>query len=159
MFATTRHRAAALTLAGAALLSTASIAAAASPTVDVFTVHRDATIADCGGFTIDASWDITHRLTTFSDEDGVATRDIERVDYTGRFTNGETGAWVPDGGTRIFFDTLAPDGSFLTTYMVEVRKSAYVHVAGRTDFQTGSFHGTFGFDDDGIAALCDALAS
>jgi hypothetical protein len=64
---------------------------------------------------------------------------------------------VPDSGSRTFFDTLAPDGSFLTTYMVEMRKSAYVHTAGRTDFQTGDFTGTSGFDDAGIAALCEAL--
>jgi hypothetical protein len=154
---TAKRRMAALMVACAATLVSVTPAAAASPTVDVFTVHREASIADCADFTIDASWDITHRLTVFADESGVPVRDIERVDYTGRFSNSETGASVPDSGTRIFFDTLAPDGSFLTTYMVEVRKSAYVHVAGRTDFQTGAFHGTSGFDDAGIAALCAAL--
>ena len=79
------------------------------------------------------------------------------VDYAGRLSNPETGAWVPDGGTKIFFDTLAPDGSFLDTTMVQVRKSDYIFVAGRTDFGSGDSTGINKMSDASIAALCDAL--
>ena len=146
-----------LALAGAALLLTASPAAAVSPTVEETTVHVERPFVDCPGFSTIGIWDISHKLTLFYDSAGVAIRDIEAIEFEGRIVNATSGAWVPDSGARKFFDTLAPDGSFLTTYMVQVRKSAYVHTAGRVDFQTGAFHGTDGFGDDGIAALCDAL--
>ena len=41
--------------------------------------------------------------------------------------------------------------------MVQVRKSRYVHEAGRIDFQTGDFRGHGGFTPDNIAELCEAL--
>jgi len=157
MVRSTQRRAAALALAAATLLIGAAPAAAATPRVDSFTVHVERPFVDCPGFSTVGIWEISHKLTIFSDEAGVATRDIEAVDFSGRIVNAATGAWVADSGSRIFFDTLAPDGSFLTTYMVQVRKSAYVHVAGRTDFQTGDFHGRDGLDDAGVAALCAAL--
>jgi hypothetical protein len=102
-------------------------------------------------------WEIGHKLTIFYDAAGTPIRDIEQVDFSGRIVNVETGAWVADSGSRVYFDTLAPDGSYLTTYAVEQRKSRYVHNAGRTDFQTGTFSGHDGFGDANIAALCEAL--
>ena len=143
--------------AGAAVALTAVPALAAGPTVETFDVHRESPFEDCPGFATIGSWDITHKITYFYDADGIAVRDHDQVDFSGRIINAETGAWVPDSGSRIFFDTLAPDGSFLTTYMVTVRKSAYVHDAGRIDFQTGEFHGHDGFTPDNLAALCEAL--
>jgi hypothetical protein len=157
MLGSTKHRAAALAVAAAALVVTAAPVAAVTPTVESWTVHVERPFVDCPGFATVGVWDISHRLTTFFDSEGVAIRDIEAVDFRGRVVNAETGAWVADSGARTFFDTLAPDGSFLTTTMVQVRKSAYVHTAGRTDFQTGAFAGRDGFDDAGIAALCGAL--
>jgi hypothetical protein len=158
MIRTSKRRLAGLGLAGAALLLSAGSAAAAAPAVDTWTVHVERPFADCSGFSVTGVWEIGHRLTTFVDADGVATRDIEQVDFTGRLVNTSTGAWVADSGSRTFFDTLAPDGSFLTTYMVQVRHSAYVHTAGRTDFQTGESVGRDGFAPENIAALCTALA-
>lgn len=146
-----------LCLAGAALLTGATPAAAVSPTVDVWTVHREVPFVDCPGFATIGAWDITHRLTVFSDASGVPIRDTERVDFVGEIRNATTGASVPDSGSRIFFDTLAPDGSFLETYSNELRHSRYVHVAGRVNWQTGEQVGVNGFDADGIAALCAAL--
>jgi hypothetical protein len=157
MFASRRRRAAAVALGTAAILITAAPVGAVSPTVVSWTGHVERPFVDCPGFTTIGRWTISHRLTIFSDTDGVAIRDIEAVDYAGEIVNPATGASVADSGSRTFFDTLAPDGSFLTTYAVEVRKSRYVHTAGRTDFQTGDFAGTSGFDDAGVAALCDAL--
>jgi hypothetical protein len=153
-----KHRLAGLGLAGAALLLSAAPAAAATPTVDSWTVHVERSFADCPTFSVTGVWEIDHKLTVFSDAEGIATRDIEAVDFSGRLINASTGASVPDSGSRIFFDTLAPDGSFLTTYMVQVRHSAYVHTAGRTDFQTGESVGLDGFAPENIAALCAALA-
>jgi hypothetical protein len=153
-----KQQAAALALAGAALLGSAAPAAAVTPTVESWTVHVERPFVDCPDFTVLGVWDISHKLTFFYDASGVAVRDIERVDFSGHLTNPGSGAWVADAGSRTFFDTLAPDGSYLATFMVQVRKSAYVHVAGRTDFQTGDFNGRNGLDDAGIAALCEALA-
>jgi hypothetical protein len=144
-------------MAGAALALSAAPVAAAAPTVETFTVHVERPFVDCPGFSTTGVWDISHVLTLFYDSSGTAIRDIERVEFTGRIVNASTGAWVADSGSRAYFDTLAPDGSYLTTYMVEVRHSAYVHSAGRVDFQTGEYHGRDGFGPGGIAALCDAL--
>lgn len=146
-----------MALASAALLLTAAPAAAAAPSVESWTVHREFLFEECPDFSVIGVWDISHRLTIFFDADGVAIRDIEHVAFSGRLVNESTGASVPDSGARTFFDTLAPDGSFLTTYVVQVRHSAYVHGAGRFDFQTGVFHGVSEVDADNIAALCEAL--
>ena len=151
------RRLAATLFAGAALAISAAPALAVSPTVETFGVHREFPFEECPDFATIGSWDIEHKITYFYDSDGVAIRDHDQVDFSGRIINAETGAWVPDSGSRTFFDTLAPDGSFLTTYMVTVRKSAYVHEAGRVDFQTGAFHGHEGFGPSSIAALCEAL--
>jgi hypothetical protein len=157
MFSSSTRRGAAFALAAATMLIAAGPAGAATPTIDSWTVHVERPFVPCDGFTTVGRWTIDHRLTTFYGSDGVAIRDIEAVDFAGEIVNPNTGASVADRGSRTFFDTLAPDGSFLTTYAVEVRKSAYVHTAGRTDFQTGDFVGANGFDDAGIAALCEAL--
>jgi hypothetical protein len=157
VFWSSKHRGAALAIASVAWLLGAAPAAAATPTIDTWTVHLEVPFVDCPDFTTVGIWDVNHKLTVFYDEAGVAVRDIEAIDFNGRIVNPESGAWVPDSGVRTFFDTLAPDGSFLTTYMVQVRKSAYIHMAGRTDFQTGDFTGTFGLDDAGVASLCAAL--
>jgi hypothetical protein len=157
MFWSSRHRGAALALASTALLISAAPAAAVTPTVDSWTVHVERPFVDCPGFSTVGVWDISHRLTIYYNSEGTATRDIEQVDYAGRIVNASTGASVADSGSRTFFDTLAPDGSFLTTYMVEVRHSAYIHGAGRTDFQTGESSGLDGLDPANVADLCEAL--
>ena len=151
-------RGATLAVASAALLLTAAPAAAAQPSVETRFVHREGAFEECPDFTVIGVWDITGKLTTFYDADGVAIRDIEQISFTGRLVNETTGASVPDSGARTFFDTLAPDGSFLTTYVVQVRHSAYVHGAGRFDFQTGEYHGLPEVDADNLAALCEALS-
>ena len=144
-------------MAGAALALSAAPAAAATPTVDTWTAHVERPFVDCPGFSTVGIWEISHRLTFFYDSSGTAVRDIEQVDFVGRIVNASTGTWVADSGSRIFFDTLAPNGDFLTTYAVQMRRSEYIHTAGRTDFQTGAFAGRDGMDPDGVAALCEAL--
>ena len=151
------YRGAALAVATAALLLTAAPAAAAAPSMESSTIHREGPFAECPDFSVTGVWDINHKLTIFYDANGVAIRDIEQIEFSGQLVNGSTGASVPDSGARTFFDTLAPDGSFLTTYVVQVRHSAYVHGAGRFDFQTEVFRGTSEVDADNLAALCEAL--
>ena len=152
-----RRQIAALAMAGAAMALGSSTAIAASPSVQTWSGHVERPFIDCPDFGTMGVWEIGHKLTIFYDAAGTPIRDIEQVDFSGRIVNVETGAWVADSGSRIYFDTLAPDGSYLTTYAVEQRKSRYVHNAGRTDFQTGTFSGHDGFGDANIAALCEAL--
>ena len=157
MIRSPKHRVAALVMAGAALAASSGAVAAAAPIVESSTVHVERPFIDCPGFSTVGIWDISHRLTLFLDASGTPIRDIEEVDFSGRIVNATTGAWVADSGARIYFDTLAPDGSFLTTYAVEQRHSQYIHGAGRTDFQTGDFNGRNAFDPANVDALCEAL--
>jgi hypothetical protein len=157
MIRLSKTRAAALAIISVATLLTAAPAIAATPTVQSSERHIERPFVDCPDFSVTGSWDLSSRLTTFYDADGTAIRDIERVEFAGRLINTASGSWVADSGARTFFDTLAPDGSYLTTYMVSVRKSQYVHTAGRTDFQTGAFSGHDGLDAAGVAALCETL--
>ena len=159
MIRSRKQQLAATTLAAMALALSAGSAAAARPTVESSTRHVERPFIDCPGFTVQGVWEIDHKVTFFLGDDGVAIRDIERVDYEGRLVNPTTGAWVADSGSKTYFDTLAPDGSYLTTYGVEVRKSDFVHLAGRTDFQTGDFRGHDGFAPTNIDALCEALGA
>lgn len=140
------------------VVAMAAPAQAAAPAVETWTNHVDRTYFSCDGFDVNGVWDIAHTLTFFFDANGSAIRDTERIDYRGRFVNVETGAWVADSGRITFFDTLAPDGSYLTTYATQVRHDAFIHGAGRLDFQTGTFRGKDGETAAGVAALCAALA-
>ena len=152
-----KHPLAALVMAGAAVAASSGVVTAAAPIVHSSTVHVERPFIDCPTFSTLGVWDISHRLTIFVDSEGTPIRDIEQVDFEGRIVNTSTGAWVADSGARTYFDTLAPDGSFLTTYAVEVRHSDYLHGAGRTDFQTGDFKGLDGFAPANVDALCEAL--
>jgi len=113
---------------------------------------------DCDGTLIGSAWTISHKLTIFYDRAGVPIRDIESVEFSGQLNNPLTGATVPDAGHIIYFDTLNPDGSFNTTVRNVVRKSQYIHSAGREDFQTGRFVGMDNWDA-GHDALCAALGA
>lgn len=110
-----------------------------------------------GGFDIDGDWAITGRLTVFVTNDGVPVRDIEEIHFDGRWVNPSNGKWTSDKGGLTFFDTLNPDGSFDTTFLNMHRAGSYLHVAGRVNFQDGSFRG-HGESDAQVAALCAALS-
>ncbi len=131
---------------------------AASPSVETWTNQVDVPYLSCPGFDVNGVWAISHRLTFFFDANGVAIRDTERVDYAGRFVNATSGSWVLDSGSILYFDTLAPDGSYLTTISNQVRHDAFTHTAGRLDFQSGAFRGRDGWSDAGVAELCAALS-
>jgi len=152
----------ALSISGVAAAS----AFAATPSTDSWTNHRDGPAVDCPSFTAYGEWDISHQLTVYLDGAGNALSDLERVAFSGRFYNPSTGASVPDRGTKRFLDTFAADGSYASTVMTFQRTDAYVHEAGRTVFGPQDAIGDqaelrsvghLGFNDAGVAALCEAL--
>ncbi|MBI3745471.1 MAG: hypothetical protein HY264_02885 [Chloroflexi bacterium] len=145
---------AAITLA----LGVSGTALAGQPQVYTWSNSVDTEYFDCGSFVAHGVWNVSHRLTFFLDAGGTAVRDIEVIEFAGAFVNPDTGASIPDSGRITFFDTLDAKGDYLTTMSNVVRHNAYLHSAGRTDFQTGAYHGMDAFDA-GVAAACAALGA
>jgi len=139
-------------------LGVSGTALAAQPQVYTWTNPVDVEYFDCGSFVAHGVWDVSHRLTFFSDGSGTAVRDIEVVEFVGAFVNPDTGASIADSGRITFFDTLDANGDYLTTMSNAIRNNPYLHTAGRTDFQTGAYYGMDDFDG-GIAAACAALGA
>jgi hypothetical protein len=156
-FRSVRIAVAAAAVTGGLLLALVPAASAASPTVDTWSNDRYGQYLDCPTFAVYGDWHITHRLTTFYTNDGTPTRDIEIGAFSGRFVNPENGSWVPDAGRVVYFDTLDADYNFLTTMSNSQRTSAFIHGAGRRDFQLDSFRGLDGESEVNVAALCEAL--
>ena len=146
------------TSAGVLAVALAIPAAAYSPEVVTWTNDVDVPYFDCGSFEAHGVWTVSHRLTLFRDASGVAVSDHEIVDFKGAFVNPATGASIPDSGRTVYFDTLAPDGSYLTTIQNSVRRNPYLHESFRYDFQTGAAHGMSRFDA-GVDAACEALGA
>jgi hypothetical protein len=144
-------------VAGSLLLALVPAASAAAPTVDTWSNPRYGPYLDCPTFAVFGDWTVSHRLTTFFTNAGTPIRDIEVVTFRGRFVNPENDKWVPDSGRTVYFDTLDADFNFLTTMANTQRTSAYVHGAGRRDFQLDSFRGLDGESAVNVAALCAAL--
>jgi hypothetical protein len=146
-------------LAAVALaLGVSGTALAAQPQVYTWSNAVDTEYFDCGSFVAHGVWDISHRLTFFVDEAGTAVRDIEVIEFAGAFVNPLTGASIADSGRITFFDTLDANGDYLTTMSNVVRHNAYLHSAGRSDFQSGAYHGMDRFDA-GVVAACAALGA
>ena len=139
-------------------LGVSGTALAAEPQVYTWSNPVDTEYFDCGSFVAHGVWTVSHRLTLFLDASGTPTRDIEVIEFSGAFVNPDTGASIPDSGRITFFDTLDANGEYLTTMSNVVRHNAYLHSAGRTDFQTGAYHGMDDFDA-GVAAACAALGA
>ena len=148
----------AATTAGALASALAIPATATSPEVRTWSNDVDVPYFDCGSFEAHGVWTISHRLTLFHDTSGVEISDHEIVDFKGAFVNPDTGASIPDSGRIVFFDTLAPDGSYLATIQNTVRRNRYLHESFRYDFQADAFHGMSRFDA-GIEAACKALGA
>jgi hypothetical protein len=153
------RRAVGLVLGAALLLAAAGPAsAAAAPEVSTWENQVDVPYFDCGTFQAHGVWTVSHVLTVWFDADGAPLRDREKVEFTGSFVNPDTGASIADAGQIIYFDTLDADWNYVTTMRNDVRKSAYLHAAGRTDFQTGVRHGMDRFDVN-VPAACAALGA
>ena len=145
-------------VAGALAFAIAGPAMATPPEVITWTNDVDVPYFDCGSFEAHGVWTISHRLTLFRDASGTAVSDHEVVVFRGAFVNPDTGAAIPDSGRIVFFDTLAPDGSYLTTIQNSVRRNPYLHEAGRYDFQTDTYHGMSHFGA-GVDQPCEALGA
>lgn len=164
------HRRIGLLAASAALAIAglgAASASAATPYTDSWTNHYDGPALDCPTFTASGDWVINHALTVYFDKAGNAIGDLERITFTGRWYNPETQVSVPDSGTKRFLDTFAADGSYASTIFTYQRVDAYVGEAGRVVLGPQDENGDqaelrsvghLGFNDAGVAALCDALA-
>jgi hypothetical protein len=164
------HRRIGLLAAAAALAVTtlgAGSALAAAPATDSWTNHYDGPALDCPDFTANGDWIISHQLTIYLDSAGNATGDLERIVFTGRWYNPDTQVSVADRGTKRFLDTFAVDGSYASTDFSYVRIDKYVGEAGHVilgpqdangDQEELRSVGHFGFNDAGVAALCEALA-
>ncbi len=164
------HRRIGLLAASAALAITtvgAGSAFAAQPYTDSWSGHFAFPAIDCPTFTAWGEFTINHKLTVYLDAAGNAIGDLERIDYVGRFYNPDTGVSSPDSGTKRFLDTFAPDGSYASTIMTFQRTDKYVHEAGRVVLGPQDANGDqaelrvvghLGFNDAGVAALCEALA-
>ena len=139
-------------------LALAGPVAAAQPEVITWSNPVDRPFLDCGTFEAHGVWTVRHVLTLFPGADGTPIRDIEQMSFVGSIVNPDTGASIEDSGKVVYFDTLAPDGSYLTTYANTVRRSDYFTVAGRQNWQDGSFHGVDRFDVN-IPAACAALGA
>jgi hypothetical protein len=148
------------------LAAVATPVLAAAPSVTEVSFHRDGALLDCPGFTLFAEWDITRRITLFSDVTGTPTSDIFHVEFNGSIYNPANGKSVPDSGVRIFHDQLAPDGSYLSTILTFQRTDPYVHEAGQIKLGASDASGeqafvrrmgVEGFTDANVAALCAAL--
>src|SRR5262245_36016196 len=103
MVSSTTRRVLALSAACVASVLAVGGASAVAPVVETASVHIERPFEDCPNFGVIGSWDIERKLVFFLDQDGTPIRDIERVDFSGRLINAETGSWVPDSGQRIFF--------------------------------------------------------
>jgi hypothetical protein len=137
-------------------LALAGPVAAAGPTLQTWSNAVDVPYLDCpAGFTVDGVWTVSHELKTWFRADGTPIRDIEQMSFAGAFINEATGASIADAGKVIYFDTLAPDFSYVSTNANILRRSDYFQVAGRAKAD-GSFRGVDRFDVN-IPAACAAL--
>src|SRR5829696_2379412 len=92
----------------AAGLAGAPPAGATAPTTTVEQRHVKLTHGDCGAFALIFEADVTRRVTTFYDQDGVPVRDVLVRRSDGTVSNSVTGASLPSTGvwrvTRSYTD-------------------------------------------------------
>jgi len=106
-------------------LALAAPVAAAGPTVENWTTTRDVPYFDCpAGFTVNGVWTVNHVLKIWFHADGTPDRDIDQMSFTGAFVNHANGTSIADAGKVIYFDTLAPDFSYLSTEANVLRRRA-----------------------------------
>ena len=117
----------------ALVLALAAPVAASRPDVVTWTNQVDAPYFDCGTFEAHGVWTVSHELKTFFNGAGDPVRDIEQMSFEGAFVNPNTGASISDSGKVIFFDQLAPDFSYLSTYASVLRRSELLQGRGTAE--------------------------
>ena len=75
--------------------SSGTALAASGPTIITESLHRDGPFLDCPEFTAYGAWDVTRRITVFTDPAGVAVRDIWPNGLIGQTRSGHTTAVGP----------------------------------------------------------------
>ena len=97
-----------LALAAATALVAAAQASALAPTTTVAQLHVKLPRGDCGAFTLIFEADVSRKVTTFYDQDGVPVRDVLVRRTEGTVSNSVSGASVPSTGvwrvTRYYAD-------------------------------------------------------
>jgi len=111
----------ALAASAAAGLAGAAPADATAPTTTLEQRHVKLTHGDCGSFTLIFEADVTRKVTTFYDQDGVPVRDVLVRRSDGTVSNSVTGKSLPSTGVwRV------------TRYYADGRLTGRVTQAGRT---------------------------
>ena len=133
-----------LTLAAIALAAWPARASALAPTTTVAQVHVKLPHGDCGAFTLIFEADVTRKVTTFYDQDGVPVRDVLVRRTEGTVSNSVTDASVPSTGvwrvTRYYAD------GQLTGRVTQAGRTYLIAVPGLGEI----FHQTvFGIQQDG----------
>src|SRR5215204_4680121 len=87
-----------LTLAAIALAAWPARASALAPTTTVEQRHVKLAHGDCGSFTLIFEADVTRKVTTFYDHDGIPVRDVLVRRADGTVANSVTGTSLPSWG-------------------------------------------------------------
>ena len=131
-------------LAAATALVAAAQASALAPTTTVEQRHVKLTHGDCGAFTLIFEADVTRKVTTFYDQDGVPVRDVLVRRSDGTVSNSLTARSVPSTGvwrvTRYYAD------GQLTGKVTQAGRTYMITVPGLGEI----FHQTgYGIQQDG----------
>jgi hypothetical protein len=157
-----------LALAAATALVAAAQASALAPTTAV--EQRDVKLAhgDCGAFTLIFEADVTRKVTTFYDQDGVPVRDVLVRRSEGTVSNSVTGRSVPSMGvwrvTRYYADgqlTGRVTQAGRTYLITEPGLGVIFHQTGygiQQDGQTNFEAGPHDFEHGNVDELCAYLA-
>ena len=153
-----------IVIAFLAVLAVPATAAAVEPTRETLHVTTVAPTPCPSGVTLLGVFSVTREITTFYDNDGNAVRQLWVATFEGTFTNPLTGAWLPNGGVRIFHRDLVT-GEFFTTATNIVTKlpegGVAIGGAGRLVFDSaGRLVEHDGPDSaEERAQLCEALGA
>jgi len=157
-----------LTLAAIALAAWPAQASALAPTTTVEQRHVKLAHGDCGSFTLIFEADVTRKVTTFYDHDGIPVRDVLVRRADGTVANSVTGTSLPSWGvwrvTRYYADgqltgRVTQAGR---TYLITARELGVVfHQTGfgiQEDGQTVFEAGPHDFEHSNVDELCAYLA-
>ena len=157
-----------LMLVAAAVLAGAAEAGALAPTTTVEQRHVRLPHGDCGSFTLIFEADVTRKLTTFNDPDGVPVREVLVRRSQGSVSNSVTGKSLPFMGvwrvTRYYADgqltgKVTQAGR---TYLITVPGLGEIfHQTGygiQQDGQTVFEAGPHDFEHSNVGELCAFLA-
>ena len=157
-----------LAASAAAGLTGAPPASATPPTTTIEQRHVRVPNGDCGSFTLIFEADVTRKVTTFFDEDGVPVRDVLVRHTDGTVSNSVTGESVPFTG--VWRVTRYYAAGQLTGRVTQAGRTYLITVPGlgeifhqtgygiQQDGQTIFEAGPHDFDNVNVGELCAYLA-